>query len=139
MAALHLRCGTWAFSSCCQWGLFSSCGVWDSLCGCFSCCRAQALGCVGFSRCSAQAQQLWCTGLIVQSHVGSSWARIKLVSPALAGRFPTTDHQGSLEISCLDTLLSFQEVPSCLFQSVFNFSPELGNPCSYFLYHRSKC
>ena len=33
-----------AFSSCSEWELFSSCGVWPSHCGGFSCCRAQALG-----------------------------------------------------------------------------------------------
>ena len=38
MAALGLRCYTWAFSSC---GC-SSCGVWASHCSGFSCCRARA-------------------------------------------------------------------------------------------------
>ena len=87
-AALGLRCCTWAFSSCgergrgysllwcagfsLRWLLllqstgsrcagFSSCGMW-----------AQQLWLVG-SR--AQAQQLWCTGLVALLHVGSSQTR----------------------------------------------------------------
>ena len=40
MAALGLPWRAWAFSSCSEWGLFSSCGV--RTCGGFSCCRAWA-------------------------------------------------------------------------------------------------
>ena len=48
---------------------------WNSHCGGFSCCKAQALGCVGFSSCGlqgsgAQAQQLWCKGLVALWHGG---------------------------------------------------------------------
>ena len=39
------------FSSCGQWGLLSSCGTWASHRNGFSCCTAQALGCVGFRSC----------------------------------------------------------------------------------------
>ena len=67
------------FSSCRQWGLLSSCGVWASHCGGFSCCRVQVLGCVAqqlqFLSFRAQAQQLWHTGLVAPQHVGSSWIR----------------------------------------------------------------
>ena len=41
----------WAFSSCSEWGLLSSCGAQSSHCGGFSCYRAQALGHTGFSSC----------------------------------------------------------------------------------------
>ena len=44
-----------AFSSCGEWGLLSSCGVWPSRWGGFSCCGAWALGCVGFSSCGLWA------------------------------------------------------------------------------------
>ena len=37
-----------------------------------SSCSAQASYCSGFSCCRAQAQQLWCNGLSVPLHVGSS-------------------------------------------------------------------
>ena len=37
------------FSSCQKWGLLVSCGTKASHCGGFSCCRAEALGCLGFS------------------------------------------------------------------------------------------
>ena len=38
------HCYAWAFSSCDEWGLFSSCSVWVSHYGGFSCNRAQAVG-----------------------------------------------------------------------------------------------
>ena len=37
-------CCTWAFSTCSEWGLLSSCSVKASHCSDFSCCRAQPLG-----------------------------------------------------------------------------------------------
>ena len=55
LAALGLRCCAWAFSSCCEEGLLSGCGVQASHCSDFSCCRAQALGCMGSSTCNAWA------------------------------------------------------------------------------------
>ena len=47
LAALGLHCYTRALSSCGEWGLTSSCGVWASHCSGFSCCGAWALGHVG--------------------------------------------------------------------------------------------
>ena len=45
LAALGLRCCTWAFSSCGQRGLlFVAMRAWASHCGGFSCCGAWALG-----------------------------------------------------------------------------------------------
>ena len=44
LAALGLHCYTWAFSSCSEQGLLSSCGMRASHCGGFSCYGAQALG-----------------------------------------------------------------------------------------------
>ena len=41
---LGLCCCVWAFSSCSEWGLLSSCDVCASHYSGFSCCRAQALG-----------------------------------------------------------------------------------------------
>ena len=49
LVALGLDCCAWAFSSCREWGLLFSCGVWASHCSGFSCCRSQALGLLGFS------------------------------------------------------------------------------------------
>ena len=61
--------------------------LWASHCSGFSCCRAQALGCTGFSSYGtwaqqlwlpgfrAQAQHLWHTGLAAPWHVGSSQIR----------------------------------------------------------------
>ena len=38
----------------------------------------------------AQAQQLWCTGLVALWHVGSSEPGLELMYPALAGGLLTT-------------------------------------------------
>ena len=43
------------FSSCGEQGLVSSCGVWASHCGGFSCCWAQAIGCKAFNTCGSWA------------------------------------------------------------------------------------
>ena len=40
-------------------------------------------------------QYLWCSGLVAPWCVKSSQTRGRTVSPALAGEFLTTDHQGS--------------------------------------------
>ena len=61
---LGLRCCAWAFSSCAEWGLLSSCNAWLLIEG-FSCCEAQAPGARpsvvsvnGFSAFGSQAQSL---------------------------------------------------------------------------------
>ena len=75
------------FSICGDWELFSSCIVWASHCGGFSCCGAQAVECAGFGSCDkwaqwlwfpgsrVQAQQLWCTCFFALRHEGSSQTR----------------------------------------------------------------
>ena len=62
----------------------------------------QSLGsrCTGFSSCGSQAleHRLSCCGaqaLLLKGIEGSLRPGIKLLSPALAGRFFTTKHQGS--------------------------------------------
>ena len=62
LASLGLWCGTWvfhccfqAFSSCGEWGLFSSCGERASYCSGFSRCGAWVVGCAGFSSRGTQA------------------------------------------------------------------------------------
>ena len=54
LAVLGLRCCVQAFSSCNKWGSLSSCAR-VSYCSGFSCCRAQALWCGGFSNCGSWA------------------------------------------------------------------------------------
>ena len=88
-------------SGCGKWGLACSCGVW-AYHGCeLSCCRARALGLMGFSRCSspgswAQAPELWHLGLAAPWYVESSHIQsgIKPTSPTLAGGFFTTEPPG---------------------------------------------
>ena len=55
-------------------GLLSSCAVQASHCGGFS---LQSMGSrhVGFSICSTQVQESWCTGLVAPQHVESSQTR----------------------------------------------------------------
>ena len=53
---LGLCCCTWAFSSCDEQGLLSSCSAWASHCGGFSCCGARALGHAVVSGCGTWAQ-----------------------------------------------------------------------------------
>ena len=71
------------FSSCREQRLLSSHTAWASHRSGFSCCGAQALGHVDFSSCGL--------GLVAPWHVGFSRTRIKPASPALAGRFFTTE------------------------------------------------
>ena len=76
VAVLGLCCGAWALhcreralSSCGEQGLPSSCSEQASHCGGISCCRAQALGREGFSRCRVH------TDLVASRRVGSSQTR----------------------------------------------------------------
>ena len=75
-----LCCCTWAFSSCGEWGLFSSCRAWDFHCSGFSCC-GQGTGS------SVRAQQLWHMGSAVPQHMRSSQIGDQTCVPALAGGF----------------------------------------------------
>ena len=78
--------------------VFRLCGCAWAFCSCggFTCCRAWALGCVGFSSCGsraqqlwlagsrAQAQQLWLMGLVAPRHVGSSRTRARTCVPCVS-------------------------------------------------------
>ena len=86
LAALGLCCYKRAFSSWGEQGLLSSCSAWVSLCGGFSCCRAQAPGRAGFSSCGTQVylpRGMW----------NIPGPGIKPVPPALGSRLPTTGSQ----------------------------------------------
>ena len=63
--ALGLGCCPWAFTSCREQGLLSSCGVWASQGGGFA---EQGSG-------HSRAQKLWLMGLVAPCHVGSSQTR----------------------------------------------------------------
>ena len=54
LAMLGLHCCVQIFSSCSELKLLSSCAVWTSFCGGFSCCESWALGHSGFSSCGSQ-------------------------------------------------------------------------------------
>ena len=100
LAVLSLCCFGWVFFSC---GSGSCSSVW---CTGFSLqwpllCWAQALGCVSFNNCSvwawrlrlpdsrAQAQWLWCIGLVAPWHVEFSQTRDRTCVPCIGntGKF----------------------------------------------------
>ena len=56
LAMLGLCCCEWAFSSCGEMGLLSSCDTRAAHCSGFSCCGAPALRRMSISCCSSQAQ-----------------------------------------------------------------------------------
>ena len=87
LAVLGLCCHS-LFSSWSKPGPFSSCGVWASHSGGFSC-GAKAQGCSGFSSCGSWAveHRLNCSAFMWDL----SRSGIEPVSPALAGRFSTTE------------------------------------------------
>ena len=104
MAVLGRQCCV-GFSSLSNRGLLSSSNTQPPHCGGFSCCRALTLGCFGFS-CGgtwaqqlqlpgsrAQAQQLWCAGLVALQPVGSSWTR-DWTCVSCTGGFFTTGQSG---------------------------------------------
>ena len=69
------------FSSCKEWGLLSSCSMWASHPGGFSCCGATR--CMGFSGCSSWSSSLtrdwtwgplhWELGMLASGPTGKSW------------------------------------------------------------------
>ena len=83
LAVLGLHCCWWAFSSCSEQGLRSSCGARASHCGGFSCFRAQALGPVGS---------------VVAKHRLSSCGNRSLVAPWPVGSSQTRDQT---RVSCI--------------------------------------
>ena len=93
-AGSSLLCGF--FPTCSEWGLLSS-----VVCGDFSCCGAQALGCVGFSICAAGAHCSAASSVLICSSIPG----IEPTCPALAGGFFTTEPPG--KPPCLQLILFF--------------------------------
>ena len=87
LTALGLHCPARAFSSCSEWGLLSSCGVWVSHYSGFSSCTA-SLAVVHRLSCAMACGNLPGPG-------------IKPMSPALAGRFLTTGPPGKSGSICI--------------------------------------
>ena len=79
-----------------EWGLPCICGVQASHCDGFSCCKARA---VGASASAVVAPRIYSTGSTVVTH--GPWdlpgPGLKLMSPALAGGFFTTEPPGKLQ------------------------------------------
>ena len=92
LAALGLRCCTWAFFSCGElWLLFAAERFLIVVASPVAEHGLQAQASVVVARGSrAQTQQLWRTGLGAPWHVGSSQTRARTASPTLAGGLLTT-------------------------------------------------
>ena len=103
MCALGLRCCTKAFSGYSKWGLLSNGSARASHCAGFSCCRAWALGCLGFSKWGVWDQQLWCTSLVATWHVKSSQTRDQTCVPCI-GRW-LLNHWTTTEVPRLANLI----------------------------------
>ena len=114
-----LHCCTRAFFSCGKWRRLSSCGVWISYCGGFSCCmgpRASGLQWLRHAGSVVAAHGLWSVGSVVVAH-GLSCPEICGIfldrgsNPCLlhwqVDSLPLS-HQGSpIVISVLSCFLSF--------------------------------
>ena len=109
LATLSLCYFVWAFSSCGERWLFSSCSVQASHRGGFSC-DARALGCQGFSSCSAQLRAL--SEAIILTTVFSS---VQLLSRVLFFVTPRTAAcQASLSITSSQSLLRLMSIESVM-------------------------
>ena len=111
--------GSWLLhglcSSCGEWMRLSSCAAQASSCGGSSCCGAQARGLTGFRSCSSQALEprlnscgAW--GQLLHVLWDLPGPGIKSVSPALAGRFFTSEPPGKPLFICFSFYL-FLVVP----------------------------
>ena len=125
LAALGLHCCAWAFSSCGEQGLLSSCSLRASHCGSFSCCRAPALEPANFSSCGSQALERGLSGcgtwaLLSHSIGNLPGPGIKPMSPA--GRFSTTATPGkswsSIFYFLQELSLCIHSLANCLAQEV---------------------
>ena len=81
LAALGLPCCT-SFLQLLQAGAALHCSAQASHCGGFSL-RSTGSRRTGFSSCGTRAQQLWCMGLVVPGHVGSSRTRARTCVPCI--------------------------------------------------------
>ena len=84
LSALGLRCCTWAFPSCGEWGPLLV-AVHGSLIAGASPVEKHGLQAHGPSSCGTRAQQLWHTGSRAQApqQVGSSWTRARTPIPCI--------------------------------------------------------
>ena len=91
--------------------------------------RARALGHLGFSRCGAQAQQLWPTGPAVPRHIGSSRTRARTRVPCIGRRI--LNHCVTREVPHILILIHAQETKHFLLR----ISLAAAHKLQYFLYH----
>ena len=74
------------------------CGAWTSRCGGLSCSTGPR--CMGFSRCSTQAWQLWLLGLAAPQHMESSQTRDRTHVPRIDRRTCTHCATRAVCVSC---------------------------------------
>ena len=110
---LGLHCCVRAFLYCREQGLVSSGGARASHCSAFSCWKAWAVGCTGFSSCSSRAleHRLNSCGsrdLLLRGTWYLPGSGIDFLSPALAGGFFTTEPPGKPQAVAFKVCKSMQ-------------------------------
>ena len=114
----------WAFSSCSEWGLFSSCGVQLPVAVAFFCCEMQALGLVGSVVATPRLRH---SGSVVVAH--------RLSCPVSRGIF--LDQGLNLRLLHWQTAslpLSHQGSPYCLFDNSHSERCEVISYCGFDLH-----
>ena len=111
---LGLCCHAWTFSSCGEWGICSSCGVWASPCVVFSCFGTPILAPLGFSNCGSQPLEYWLSSCgALAWFPGGMWnlprPGIRPVTSTLAGGFLTTGPPGKSIMLFIWYLMLFWE------------------------------
>ena len=101
------------FSSCSEWGLLSSYCVWDSHCGGFSCSGAGTPGAEASVAAAHRLSSCDTRARLLQGMWDLPGPRMEPKSPALAGRFLTTEQPGNPLTSLFSDLKSHgkQSVP----------------------------
>ena len=97
----------WAFSCCGEWGLLSSCSARASHCCGFSCCRAQALGCV--LSCSVAC------GILVPSSVQFSCVQLFATpwTAACQASLSITNSRSLLKLMSIESVMSSSHLILC--------------------------
>ena len=121
LAVLGIRCCTWAFSSCGEWGLLFL-AVRGLLIAVTSLVVEHGLQVRGLqqlqhtgsvvvarrlSSCGSWAQQLWCTGLVAPRHVGSPWSMDQTRVPSTGRRILNHCTSREVPVKCFKWTMLF--------------------------------
>ena len=107
LTVLGLCYCAWAFSCCGEWGLLSSCSAQAGHCCGFSCCRAQALGCV--LSCSVSC------GILVSSSVQFICVQLFATpwTAACQASLSITNSRSLLKLTSIESVMSSSHLILC--------------------------